>query len=312
MPLNVENLNISVKNLKLVKDVTLKVNRGERVAIVGESGSGKSITCLSILRLLPENFTVSGKINVDGFNVLSARKRDLNRFRWKKVSIIFQDPSSSLNPLMTVGKQIEEAIMAHENIGKKEIKERILELLKIAQVPEPENRIDAYPHHLSGGIKQRITIAMALACNPSYILADEPTTALDVTVQAQILELINSLTSKEKIGFLFVTHDMGIVSEISDRVYVMYSGYIVEEGKTEEIFSNPLHPYTEGLIKCSPKLDAGKKRHLFYIPGNIPEPTETVEGCPFHPRCEKAMDICRKRLPEIKPLNGRNVRCFLY
>ncbi len=312
MSLNVENLKISVGNLQLVKGVSLKVNEGERVSIVGESGSGKSITCQSILRLLPENFTVSGKINVDGFDVLSAKRSELNRFRWKKVSIIFQDPSSSLNPLIPVGKQIEEAILFHDRTGKKEARNKVIELLNLAQVPDPEVRFNAYPHQLSGGIKQRVTIAMALACKPSYVIADEPTTALDVTVQAQILELINSLTIKEKIGFLLVTHDMGVAAEISDRIYVMYFGYIVEEGKTKEVFKNPLHPYTESLIMCTPTIDAGKKRRLFAIPGKIPEPTEMIKGCPFHPRCKKAMLICKEELPPIKSIDGRKVRCFLY
>ena len=313
MRLEINALSVYAGKNRILKDVSIAVSRGERVALVGESGSGKSITCLSVMGLLPENLRAEGEVKLGDFNVLKAGKREINRFRWKEVSIIFQDPSSSLNPLIPVGKQVEEAIRAHESIDDREARKRVIELFSLAKVPEPEERYGSYPHQLSGGIKQRVMIAMALACNPSFVLADEPTTALDVTVQAQILDLLKVLTVEREVGFLLVTHDMGIVAEVSERVYVMYAGYIVEEGRTFDVFENPLHPYTDGIIKCSPKIDGGKKRHLFSIPGTVPDPSERLSGCPFHERCRFAHERCRSEVPELEAVgSGRKVRCFLY
>jgi len=311
MPLTINSLSISAGEVKLTVDVELSCKSGERVALVGESGSGKSLTGLSVLKFLPESLKVNGKIDVDGTDVLSLKGEELRRFRWEKVAMVFQDPSSSLNPLMKVGEQVAEALMFHGFRGNKsELKERVLELFKMVQIPEAEKRLNAYPHHLSGGLKQRIAIAMALACNPNYLIADEPTTALDVTVQKRILELLVELSAKRKMGTVLITHDMGIVEEFAERVFVVYSGFTVESGSREDIFFNPLHPYTEGLIASSPKLTGKPKRKLPAIPGNVPEPSERPKGCPFHPRCKKVKEICRVEVPPTVEVEGRKVRCF--
>ena len=308
MSLKVENLSISTKGFKIVKDAFLEVRKGEKVALVGESGSGKSLTAFSILRLLPEELKAQGEIEVDGIDVLSLKGKDLLSFRWEKVSMVFQDPSASLNPLMKIKDQIAEAIIYHRKGNEKEVEEKVLELLRLAKVPRPKEIANVYPHHLSGGLKQRVAIAMALACEPDYVLADEPTTALDLTVQAGILELLKSV----KAGVLLITHDMGVVAEFSEKVFVMYAGYTVECGKTEDVLKEPLHPYTQGLLKCSLTSLGEKKKKLFSIPGTIPEPFQKIEGCPFHPRCEKVKGICKKEMPPTKKVGDRKVRCFLY
>ncbi len=311
MSLNISSLSISAGEVKLVVDGELSCERGERVALVGESGSGKSLTGLSVLKLLPENLNIEGKIEVDGTEVLKLEGEELRRFRWEKVAMVFQDPSSSLNPLMTVGEQVAEALIYHGFKGsKEELKEKVVELFKMAQIPEAEKRINAYPHHLSGGLKQRVAIAMALACSPNYLIADEPTTALDVTVQKRILELLKELSKKRKMGTVLITHDMAVVEEFAERVFVMYSGFTVESGSKEEIFRKPLHPYTEGLIASSPKLTGIAKRRLPAIPGNVPEPSNRPEGCPFHPRCPKVKEVCRRELPPAVKIENRTVRCF--
>ena len=312
MPLTVSNLSVKSENAELIVDVSFHCKEGERVALVGESGSGKSIAALSVLKLLPENLKVNGKIEVNGKEVLKLEGEELRRFRWKEVSIVFQDPSSSLNPLMTVGEQIGEALIYHGFRGtKEELRKRVLELLKLVKIPMAEERIDSFPHHLSGGLKQRVAIAMALACEPRFLIADEPTTALDVTVQREILSLLRELSEERKIGIILITHDMGVVEEFSDKTFVIYSGFTVEEGETREIFRAPLHPYTKGLIESSPKLGKVKnKGELPSIPGNVPEPTNRPPGCPFHPRCKFSEEICKKKVPPIKTFKNRKVRCF--
>jgi oligopeptide/dipeptide ABC transporter ATP-binding protein len=306
MSLTVEGLKIKNNGIELVSEVHFICKKGERIALVGESGSGKSLTALSVLKLLPENFEVEGKVEVNGKNVLELEGKDLRSFRWKEVSIVFQDPSSSLNPLLTVGEQIKEALSYH---GLEPSEEKVLNLLRIAEVPEPEERIKAYPHHLSGGLKQRVAIAMALACSPDFLIADEPTTALDVTVQRRILGLFKRLSSEENLGVVLITHDMGVVKEFSQKTYVIYSGSTVESGPTEDLFSSPLHPYTKGLIECSLSEAKGKQK-LPAIPGNVPEPSNRPKGCPFHPRCKFAKNRCREELPPLKRFGGREVRCF--
>jgi oligopeptide/dipeptide ABC transporter ATP-binding protein len=310
MPLIAESLSISTYGSFLVKEAFLEVERGRRVALVGESGSGKSLTALSFLRLLPENLKISGRLEVDGIDVLSLRGKALRNFRWKKVAMVFQDPSSSLNPLMKVKEQVGEAILHHRLASKEEVEGRVLELLKIVNVPQPEEKMNAYPHHLSGGLKQRVAIAMALACNPDYLIADEPTTALDVTVQARILELLKEISETKKTGILLITHDMGVVSEFSEEVFVMYAGYTVEAGKTKDVLFNPLHPYTRALVECAPKL-GGKKGKLPTIPGSISDSLKVREGCPFYPRCRFAKEVCKKEMPPTRKVDGRMVRCFL-
>ncbi len=314
MPLKVENLRIFTRNENAVpvKNAFLKVERGERVALVGESGSGKSLTALSILKLLPENLKAEGNITIDGKNVLKLKGDELRQFRWKEVSMIFQDPSASLNPLIKVGEQVGEAIKFHyPQLTKEEISQKVLELFKTARIPEPHKFINAYPHHLSGGLKQRVCIAMALACNPKYVIADEPTTALDVTVQGKILELLKKISEKNNVGILLITHDMGVVAEFAEKLYVMYAGYTIEHGTVEEVFSTPLHPYTEGLLKCSPTLSSKPKRKLPSIPGSIPQPNEKINGCPFHPRCPIKEEICEREFPPAKWKNKRFVLCHL-
>jgi len=306
MSLTVENLKIESRNVELVSDVYLSCGRGERVALVGESGSGKSLTALSILKLLPENLKVSGRIEVNGKQVLKLADEKLRTFRWKEVSIVFQDPSSSLNPLLTVGEQIREALAYH---GLEATEEKIATLLKLAEIPQPEERMKAYPHHLSGGLKQRVAIAMALACSPEFLIADEPTTALDVTIQKKILELFVKLSVKNGLGIVLITHDMGIVKEFSQKTFVVYCGFTVESGPTEEIFSKPLHPYTKGLLECSLSEVEGKRK-LPTIPGNVPEPSNRPLGCPFHPRCKFAQNVCKNSLPPVRTFGQRKVRCF--
>lgn len=311
MSLKVENLKVKSGEVEILKEVFWKVERGEISALVGESGSGKSISALSVLKLLPETLKVSGRIEADGTEVLNLKGEELRRFRWEKVSMVFQDPSSALNPLLTVGEQIVEPMLYHGVVkSRKEGMERAVELLKKCQVPRAQERFYAYPHHLSGGLKQRCAIAMALACGPGYLLADEPTTALDVTVQKRILALIKSLSRNENLGTLLITHDIGVVEEVSDDVFVLYAGYTVEAGRTEEVLKRPMHPYTKGLIECSPKLNGGAKRRLRAIPGSVPEPSERITGCPFHPRCSKAKEVCRKEVPPIVAEGGRTFRCF--
>ena len=311
MPLKVKSLRVETASFPILKDVFWEVERGEITALVGESGSGKSISALSVLRLLPESLKISGEIEVDGVNPLNLTGRELLSFRWEKVSMVFQDPSSSLNPLLTVGEQIVEPMLYHRTVkSREEGKKRAIELLKMCQVPRAQERFDAYPHQLSGGLKQRCAIAMALACNPSYLLADEPTTALDVTVQKRILELLKKLSKEKELGTLLITHDIGVVEEIADRVFVLYAGYTVESGRTEEILRNPRHPYTRGLIECSPKLNGGVKRRLKAIPGSVPEPSERIEGCPFHPRCPRVREVCTRELPPTVEEGGRKFRCF--
>jgi oligopeptide/dipeptide ABC transporter ATP-binding protein len=311
VPLKVKNLKVKAGKVEILKSVFWKVERGEITALVGESGSGKSISTLSVLKLLPERLKVSGKVEADGLDVLNLEGEELRKFRWEKVSMVFQDPSSALNPLLTIGEQIVEPMIYHKTVkSREEARERAIELLKKCQVPRAEERFNAYPHHLSGGLKQRCAIAMALACNPSYLLADEPTTALDVTVQKRILELLKGLSKNENLGTLLITHDIGVVEEVSDRVFVLYAGYTVEAGKTEEVLKRPMHPYTKGLIECSPKLDGGVKRRLKAIPGSVPEPSEKITGCPFHPRCPKVKEVCRKEVPPVVKEGNRTFRCF--
>jgi len=312
VPLRVSSLKVeSSRGVQILKDVFWEVERGEITALVGESGSGKSISALAVLKLLPEGFKVEGKIKADGIGVLELEGEDLRKFRWEKVSMVFQDPSSALNPLLTVGEQIVEPMIYHGTVkSEEEGKRRGVELLKRCQVPRAEERFNAYPHQLSGGLKQRCAIAMALACNPSYLLADEPTTALDVTVQKKILALLKSLAKSESLGALLITHDIGVVEEVSDRVFVLYAGYTVEAGRAEEVLKKPLHPYTKGLIECYPKLDGGVKRKLKAIPGSVPESSEKITGCPFHPRCPRKREICTKEVPPITTLGNRQFRCF--
>jgi len=295
-----------------VNDVTFFVKQAETVCIVGESGCGKTLTSLSILRLIPPNSRIiDGKIIFDGIDILKLDEESMQRIRGKEISMIFQEPLTSLNPVFTIGEQIAEAIYVHEKLSKEKIEERCINLLKLVGIPSPEKRLYDYPHQLSGGQRQRVMIAIAIACNPKLIIADEPTTALDVTVQAQILNLFKELQKSHNISLLYITHDLSVVANIADRVYVMYAGSIMEEGNVYQIFYDPKHPYTKGLLESLPQRSKKGKR-LKSIPGMVPNLLNKPSGCPFHPRCRFSKEICFKVFPEIKDYaNGHRIRCHI-
>ncbi len=295
--------------VKAVDDISFDLRKGETLCIVGESGSGKTVTALSILRLVENpGRIVEGKIMLEGKNLLEFSLHEMQDIRGNKISMIFQDPHSSLNPVFNVGDQISEAITAHKKISKNEADARSLELLNLVGIPMADERFHEYPHQFSGGMKQRVMIAMALACGPEILIADEPTTALDLTIQAQILDLFLNLKNKFNMSIIYVTHDLGVVSEIAGRIVVMYAGRIMEKGDRNDILMNPLHPYTKGLIECLPS-DNGK---LISIPGIIPNMMTPPQGCIFHPRCSNMMDRCKINPPELKHIKDEHyVSCFL-
>ncbi|MCS7175461.1 ABC transporter ATP-binding protein [Pseudothermotoga sp.] len=296
-----------------VDRVSFSVKQEEVLGLVGESGCGKSVTSLAIMRLLPipPAKITSGKVFFEGKNLLELSDNEMRRIRGSAISMIFQEPMTSLNPVITVGKQISEAIITHQNVSVGEAKNKAIELLKLVGIPNPEKRYNDYPHQLSGGMRQRAMIAMALSCNPKLLIADEPTTALDVTVQAQILDLISQLRKTFGMSVLLITHDLGVIAEMCNRVVVMYAGQIVEEASCTELFEKPLHPYTDGLLKSIPKLEPGRKP-LHTIEGTVPNAMNLPPGCRFHPRCSFAFDLCRERVPKLVNVNeNRKVRCFL-
>lgn len=317
--LEVKDLSVSFNTyageVKAVRGVSFELNRGETLAFVGESGCGKTVTAKSILRLLKPPFAVikeGSKITCDGKDVLSLNKKELCEFRGDEVSMIFQDPMTSLNPTMTVGKQIMESLRIHRHLDKKQAREEAIKMLKMVNIPSPEKRIDSYPHEMSGGMRQRVMIAMALACNPKLLIADEPTTALDVTIQAQILKLMNDLKEKTGTSIMLITHDLGVVAQMADHVNVMYAGKVVESAPVFEIFKNPKHPYTVGLMSSMPSLNSGSKR-LSTIEGNVPNPINLPKGCYFADRCPKAMPKCRESQPhDVKVGSRHHVSCFLF
>ncbi len=286
--------------VRAVDGVTFHLDEGETLGLVGESGCGKSVTSLSILRLIPTppGEIAGGAIRFNGANLLDLDESEMRRIRGNEISMIFQEPMTSLNPVFTCGFQIIEAIQLHQGLSKTAARERAVEMLRVVGIPSPEQRVDEYPHQLSGGMRQRVMIAMALSCNPSLLIADEPTTALDVTIQAQILELIARLRREFGMAVLIITHDLGVVAEVADRVAVMYAGKIVEYGDTRQIFGEPRHPYTQGLLASIPTLGREVER-LQVIPGNVPNPTQFPSGCKFHPRCPIADDTCRADEPGL-------------
>ena len=296
-----------------VNGVSFSVGKGETVGIVGESGCGKSVTSFSLLQLVSEpGKIVGGEILFDGKNLLKYSKREMRQLRGNKISMIFQEPLTSLNPVFTVGSQISEAIRLHQNVDKKEAKKKAIEMLKKVGIPRAEKHYFSFPHLLSGGMRQRVMIAMALSCNPQLLIADEPTTALDVTIQAQILKLMKKLSEEYGTSIIMITHDLGVVAEMVDRVIVMYAGQIVEQDNVFNIFKNPKHPYTKGLLNSTPKIHQLKDQ-LESIEGNVPIPSELPVGCKFHPRCPYAMDICRKQEPSlVQAKDGSEVRCWLH
>lgn len=319
-----ENL-LEVKNLKTyfftdggvvksVDDVSFNVKPGKTLGVVGESGCGKSITSLSIMQLVetPPGKIVGGEIIYNGENLLDKDKDEMRKIRGGEIAMIFQEPMTSLNPVFTVGQQIMEALMIHTDMDKTKAKERAIEMLKLVRIPLAEKRFNEYPHQLSGGMRQRVMIAMALSCNPKLLICDEPTTALDVTIQAQILDLINELKEKLGTSIMMITHDSGVIAEVADDVMVMYAGKIVEYGTADQIFETPMHPYTHGLMNCIPKLNDEEETRLHVIPGMVPSPDRMPKGCAFCPRCSEAKKICEEKMPELIEVNGQKVRCFKY
>ncbi|WP_078381792.1 ABC transporter ATP-binding protein [Sutcliffiella halmapala] len=316
--LTVSNLQVSFhthkSEVQAVRGVGFSLYKGETLAIVGESGSGKSVTAKTIMRLLPKHNTkiTQGEILYEDKNLLNLSVREMQAIRGSEISMVFQDPMTSLNPTMKIGKQIMEGLKKHHNITKKEAKQRAIEMLRLVGIPNPEGRIDAYPHQFSGGMRQRVVIAMALACNPKVLIADEPTTALDVTIQAQILDLMRDLQQKTGTAIILITHDLGVVANMADRVAVMYAGEIVEMGTVDEIFYHSQHPYTLGLIKSMPKLHAAKTDALIPIPGTPPDLAHLGTGCPFAARCPYTMKVCHYFSPKQTTLSDNHtVACWL-
>ncbi|WEG13126.1 ABC transporter ATP-binding protein [Pullulanibacillus sp. KACC 23026] len=313
--LNIQDLAIDFKtaegSLSAVHSLSFSLKKGETVCIVGESGCGKSISSLAIMGLLPSNGRISkGSILFEGKDLGQLKPEQMRKIRGNKISMIFQEPMTALNPVFTIGFQLREPLMIHQGLSKKEANKRGIELLKQVGLSLPEQRMKQYPHELSGGMRQRVMIAIALACHPQILIADEPTTALDVTIQAQILDLINDLKERLQTGVVMITHDMGVVAETADRVVVMYAGEIVEDGYVEDIFNHPQHPYTQGLLASVPSVD-GEIKELKAIPGSMPNINEKIEGCRFHPRCPYAMDACRSKAPDLFSEKDHRTRCWL-
>jgi len=301
--LEVKDLAVSFQTyfgeVEAVRGVSFHVDKGETVALVGESGCGKSVTANSIMQLLPmpPAFYKNGQILFEGEDIVKKSDKEMQEIRGSKISMIFQDPMTSLNPTMKIGKQIIEGILKHQKLSRHEAKKKAIEMLELVSVPQPEKRINQYPHEFSGGMRQRVMIALAMVSNPELLIADEPTTALDVTVQAQILDLMKQIQDKLGTAIILITHDLGVVADISDRVIVMYAGKIMEEGTTDEIFKNPKHPYTRKLLGSVPRLDMDRNESLHSIEGTPPDLYRPPKGCPFFDRCDKAMVICKDHMP---------------
>jgi len=296
-----------------VDGVSFHLNRGETLAVVGESGSGKSITANSIMRLIPTppGKIVGGRILFEGQDLLTKPEKEMRHIRGNLISMIFQEPMTSLNPVFRVGDQISESLILHQGLNKKQALEKSIEMLRLTGIPSPEKRVHDFPHQMSGGMRQRVMIAMALCCRPRLLIADEPTTALDVTIQAQILDLMRELRDQFNTAIIMITHDLAVVAEMADRAVVMYAGKMVEEAKVEELFDSPLHPYTRGLLSSIPRMEE-KRDKLFVIEGTVPNPMYLPPGCAFAPRCPEAMDRCQRERPELlTPVEGRKVSCWL-
>ena len=320
---------LEVKNLKTyfftdegtvraVDGVDLHIDKSETLGVVGESGSGKSVTALSVMKLIPQppGKIVEGQILYDGRNLVDLPASQMRKIRGKEISMIFQEPMTSLNPVFTCGEQIAEALRLHEGLGRRDAMDKTVEMLKLVHIPNAERRVKEYPHQLSGGMRQRIMIAMALSCNPKLLIADEPTTALDVTIQAQILDLLNELKSRLKMAIMLITHDMGVIAETAQRVVVMYAAKVAEEASVADLFKEPLHPYTQGLLRSIPRIDlaATERRRLEVIGGTVPTLRgDIAPGCRFAPRCPFVKPVCTEKDPvlkEVKP--GHKVSCWLY
>ncbi len=322
--LQIQNLQTSFNTengkVRAVDNVSFDIRAGEVVGLVGESGCGKTAASLSILQLLPTPPAKieGGQILFDGRDLLALPPEEIRRIRGNEIAMIFQEPMTSLNPVYTIGNQLMETLQLHENLSGRAARSKAIEMLKLVGIPRAEEVIDEYPHRFSGGMRQRAMIAMALSCNPKLLIADEPTTALDVTIQAQILELMQELRERIGMAILFITHDLSVIAEMADRVVVMYSGKVVEQADVVTLFHEPQHPYTRGLIGSRPTADGEDNeetpgRRLPFIPGSVPNPLQMPRGCPFHPRCDHAMDICRTTMPEQTVMKaGHEVRCWLH
>ena len=316
--LSVRNLSASFHTragiVRAVRNVSFDVAPGETLGIVGESGSGKSVTCYSMMGLIPmpPGRIESGSAMLDGTDLLHCPEKELRSIRGKRISMIFQDPMTSLNPYLTIGEQVAEPLVIHEGAGKKEARDRALEQLALVGIPDAEQRMDAYPHQFSGGMRQRVMIAIALLCDPELLIADEPTTALDVTIQAQILDLLRSINEKLGTSIILITHDLGVVASMVDTVAVMYCGHIVEKADVRTIFQHPLHPYTEGLLRSIPHMD-DSQGDLATIEGSVPSIYHMPEGCAFHNRCACCRKICTQKQPPLLTLDGEHtVQCWKY
>ncbi|MFD2614084.1 ABC transporter ATP-binding protein [Paenibacillus gansuensis] len=315
--LEVEGLEVTMsgggREFHVVNGVSFHIQKGETLGVVGESGCGKSMTSLSVMRLIPAppGRIKSGSIRLKGKDLLKLSEREMRNVRGNEVSMIFQEPMTSLNPVFRIGKQLDEAILLHQNVPKEEAKRRSIEMLMTVGIARAEQIYKSFPFQLSGGMRQRVMIAMGLACKPELLIADEPTTALDVTIQAQILDLMKQLKEETGTSIMLITHDLGVIAEMCDRVMVMYAGEIVEEASTEGLFDRPMHPYTRGLMQSKPDLDE-ERESLYSIPGQVPPAGTILEGCRFAPRCELAQDICRQNHPKLEVSGeGHRVRCWL-
>ena len=311
--LQVRDLRVQIETdtatLDILHGISFDIYKGETLGIVGESGCGKSMTALSIMRLTQSNAKVSGSITLDGQSLLDMPMKEFRKIRGNRMSMIFQEPMTSLNPVFTVGHQLMEVFRLHQGLDKKQAREKSIEALRMVNVPMPEKRVDCYPYELSGGLRQRVMIAMALACRPELLIADEPTTALDVTIQAQVLDLMCKLRDELGTAIAFITHDLGVVSELCSRTIVLYCGEIMEEGDTESLLTSPLHPYTEGLKASLP--ERGTRERLHVIPGSVPSALDFPKGCVFAPRCPYATARCAAEKPPLYDMGGgRSVRCF--
>lgn len=314
--LNIEQLTVSFHQpnrvVKALQDISFTLNRGEILGLVGESGSGKSLTALTIMKLLPEHARIDrGVVMLNGESITTLSEKQMRKLRGSEVSMIFQEPMTALNPLVSVGRQIEEMLILHKKLSRSERKDKVIELLQAVGIPEPEMRYRQFPHELSGGMRQRIMIAMALACDPKLIIADEPTTALDVTIQAQILDLLKEIKRKYQTSILLITHDMGVIADTADRVAVMYAGRLMELADVNELLTQPRHPYTVGLLASMPDITKETEGKLQTIRGSVPDLTRLPTGCPFHPRCEFATERCRQEVPPlVEDARGHATACW--
>lgn len=316
--LSVNDLDVSFQTyggeINVLRGVSFDLKKGETLAIVGESGSGKSVTAKTIMKLLPKQSSLvnRGNVQFEGRNLLELTEKEMKKVRGSEISMVFQDPMTSLNPTMTIGKQLMEGLREHERITKKGAFEKAIQLLEMVGIPNAEDRMNDYPHQFSGGMRQRVVVAIAIACNPKILIADEPTTALDVTIQAQILDLMKNLQKQIETAIIFITHDLGVVANMAQRVAVMYAGKVVEIGTVDEIFYEPKHPYTWGLLGSMPKLHADRSQPLIPIAGSPPDLSQPQEGCPFVQRCPYAMKVCHKHMPETSEVSmTHSAACWL-